>query len=272
MQTFQIPSQDAVLHARLEGPANAPVITLLHTLATTMALYDEQARDLAASYRVLRLDMRGHGQSTAGPNTSTGQTDPETAYTLAALAQDVITVWDHLGIKTSHLLGLSIGGMIALEVALTHPSRVTSLIAADCRADVPPPFLALWPARRALLAEHGLSAVADATLPTWFTPSALPEAIAEARAMILETSPAGYYGATRALEGVNITPRLPSLKTPTLFLAGSNDGVFPQAAHAMAEASPNSRAHIIQGPAHLPNLEAPAAFAAAITPFLKANA
>ena len=262
VQTLSLRASDGKtrLHACLQGPADAPFITLLHTLATHSALFDEDAARLGQQYRVLRLDMRGHGHSQPGP---TGH-----GYTLPGLATDVLAAWDQLGIKTSHLLGLSIGGMVALEVALAAPARVTSVIAADCRADAPPPFLALWPARRALLLDGGLGAVADATLPSWLTPAAPAEAVAKARAMILATSPAGYVAATHALEGVRLAPRLPGLQPPSLFLAGSNDGLFPAAARAMADAVPTSRLAILQGPAHLPNLEAPEAFHAAIQPFL----
>jgi 3-oxoadipate enol-lactonase len=158
--------------------------------------------------------------------------------------------------------------MIALELSLTQPTRVTSLVAGDCRADAPPAFLALWPARRALLAEHGLEALADATLPSWLTPTASAAAVAEARAMIKATNPDAYVAATCALEGVDLLPRLPLLQTPTLYLAGEQDGAFPAALAAMADITPNSRLQLIQGAAHLPNLEAPEAFAAAVLPFL----
>jgi 3-oxoadipate enol-lactonase len=258
--TLSSPEGEALLHARLDGPDAAPVLTLLHTLATSSALYEINLPALTAHHRVLRIDMRGHGQSTAG-------TPGPKGWTLAALAADVVHVWDHLGIKASHLLGLSIGGMIALEVALAHPPRVHSLIAADCRADAPPPFLALWPARRALLADHGLEALADATLPSWLTPAASPAAIAHARAMILATSPHAYVAATRALEGVDILPRLAGLAVPTLYLAGREDGAFPAALKTMAEIT-NSPLHLIDNTAHLPNLEAPAAFAAAVLAFI----
>lgn len=262
MQQLSLSASDGEtrLHACLQGPPDAPVVTLLHTLATHSALFDDDAARLASRWRVLRLDMRGHGQSQPGP---TGH-----GYSLPMLAADVLTAWEQLGIACSHLIGLSIGGMIALEVALAAPSRVTSIVAADCRADAPPPFLALWPARRALLVDGGLDAVADITLPTWLTPAAPPQAMDKARAMILATSPAGYVAATHALEAVAIAPRLPRLRPPALFLAGSNDGLFPAAARAMAEAVPSSRFTILQGPAHLPNLEAPDAFHAAVQPFL----
>jgi 3-oxoadipate enol-lactonase len=264
-QAFTIPSADgeALLRASLDGPETAPetapVLTLLHTLATSTALYARNMPALAADYRVLRLDMRGHGHSTPGS---------QRRWTIKSLAEDVGHVWNHLGIETSHVLGLSIGGMIALELALGWPTRVTSLIAGACRADAPPAFRALWPARRALLAQHGLEALADATLPSWLTAKASPAAMAEARAMIMATSPDAYLAATYALEGVDLLPRLPLLQTPTLYLAGEHDGAFPAALAAMAEITPNSRLLLIEGAAHLPNLEAPKPFAAAVLPFL----
>jgi 3-oxoadipate enol-lactonase len=267
-RTFQIPaaSGGARLHAVLEGPEGKPVMTCLHTLATNASLFDGGMERLTRHYRVLRIDLRGHGQSTAGAR----QDDLQTAYTLTELAADVVAVWDALAIGSSGVLGLSLGGMIALELGLSHPARVDSLIAAACRADAPPVFRETWQARRAILAEGGLKAVADVTLPTWLTPEAPPEAVAQARQMIEATSIAGYAGATRALEGLDLLPRLPGLTRPTMFLVGSRDGPHPAAQREMAAATPGSRFVEIDGPAHLINLEAPDAFLDAVLDFFEA--
>jgi 3-oxoadipate enol-lactonase len=264
-RALQLPaaSGGARLHVLLDGPEGAPVITCLHTLATNADLFDADMARLMRDHRVLRIDFRGHGRSTAGPR----QDDPQAAYTLAELAADVVAVWDALEIGTSSVLGLSLGGMIALELGLAHPARVDCLIAAGCRADAPPVFRETWQARRAILAEGGLKAVADVTLPTWLTPAASPEAVAQARRMIEATSVAGYAGATRALEGLDLLPRLPGLTRPALFLVGSNDGAHPAAQREMAAATPGSRFVEIDGPAHLLNLEAPEAFADAALDF-----
>jgi pimeloyl-ACP methyl ester carboxylesterase len=118
---------DAQIAAVVDGCDGAPWLTLLHALATDHRLWDLQVAALSERFRVLRLDMRGHGASSIGVS---GAID------LARLAADVRGVWDSLGIHRSSIMGLSIGGMIALELALDHGDRVERMVVADCRADV----------------------------------------------------------------------------------------------------------------------------------------
>ncbi len=264
-----IRSGDALLHARIEGRPGAPFITCLHALATDSRLWEPQLAALCGSFQILTIDMRGHGRSTPGSDAGLAA-----AFTLDSLAADVVAVWDALGISQSAVLGLSIGGMLGLELALAHPERVTALVAADCRADAPQPFKAMWPARRAVLADGGLEAVADATIATWFghlRSSAPHPAEALARAMITATSPAGYAGASRALEGLDLLPRLPGMTRPVLYVVGSEDGVHPAAMRAMSAATPGSALIELPGAGHLASLEQPEAFSAAVLPFLRGS-
>jgi 3-oxoadipate enol-lactonase len=115
------------LHAVIDGPADRPWLTCLHTLASNLHLWDDQAPELAKSFGTLRLDARGHGQSTAD----------NPAGSLEELAADVAAVWDAFGIERSDILGISLGGMTGVGLALDYPDRVGKLIAADCRLDAP---------------------------------------------------------------------------------------------------------------------------------------
>src|SRR5215208_1403836 len=95
------------LHVVVDGRSDGPWLTCLHALASNLRLWEPQVGPLGAAFRVLRMDARGHGESTAD--------DP--AGSVDDLAADVTAVWDALGIERSHVLGLSLGGMIGIGLA-----------------------------------------------------------------------------------------------------------------------------------------------------------
>jgi 3-oxoadipate enol-lactonase len=259
---FFVAAGGNTLHALIEGSGGRPWLTCLHTLATNLHLWDGLASTLAAEFRLLRIDARGHGESTA----------VHPASSFAELSDDVVAVWDALGIERSHILGLSMGGITGLALALDYPERLERLIAAGCRADAPDFFRKMWPERRRLLREGGFPAIADATLPNWFTEETRrdrPHLPALARDMILGTSPAGYVGASWALEGLDLKPRLGAIRSPTLALAGAQDGQYPAALREIAMAIPQARYAEIPDAAHLSCLEAPERFAEIVLDFLR---
>src|SRR5919108_203298 len=106
------------VHYTLEGPAAAPVVTLSHSLATDLAMWDPQVPALTARYRVLRYDTRGHGGTDAPPG----------PYTLELLTEDIRALLQALGIVQTHFIGLSMGGMIGQMLALRYPLLLQSLM------------------------------------------------------------------------------------------------------------------------------------------------
>ena len=106
------------VHYTLEGPATAPVVTLSHSLATDLTMWDPQMSVLTSRYRVLRYDTRGHGgtEAPAGP------------YTLETLAEDAHGLLQALGISRTHFIGLSMGGMIGQLLALQYPQMLYSVV------------------------------------------------------------------------------------------------------------------------------------------------
>src|SRR6185436_18375617 len=100
----------------LDGPATAPVVTLSHSLATDLSMWEPQMKALTARYRVLRYDTRGHGGTDA----------PAGAYSLGQLADDARALLQALGIAKTHWVGLSMGGMIGQTLALASPELFLS--------------------------------------------------------------------------------------------------------------------------------------------------
>ena len=106
--------EDVRLYWKLDGAPDLPVLILLNSIGTDMALWETSVPHLLPAFRLLRIDTRGHGASDA----------PDGDYSLAMLADDVIAVMDAAGVQTAAIAGVSLGGMIAMELALTYPTRL----------------------------------------------------------------------------------------------------------------------------------------------------
>ena len=254
------------LHTRVDGPAGAPWIVLSNSLGANLSMWEPQAAMLARYYRVLRYDTRGHGDSPT----------PAGGWTLDDLVVDVVRLMDAYGIERADFMGLSMGGMTGLGLALAHPGRVGRLICADARADAPEPFRQNWDARIAKVEEGGLAAILPMTLESWLSAdwrAANPEGVAAVEAMVLGNDAAGYVGCCRALKGLDYLRHLGGMRVPVLYIAGEQDkGAPPAVMRAMAEATPGSRFVEIAGAAHVANLNAPDAFNAAVADFLGLSA
>ena len=254
------------LETRVDGPGgDAPWLVLCNGIATDHRVWDAQIPAFAAAYRVLRYDTRGHGGSSA----------PAGAYDFAMLVDDVIAVLDHHGVARASLLGLSLGGMTGLGVALRYPERLTALVCCNARADAPPPFVKSWDDRIAAIAAGGTAAIVPGTLERWLGPAtreADPGLVARLGEMILRTSPAGFAGCAAALKQLDFLRELGGIKTPTLYVAGENDAGAPvEAMRAMAAATPGAKLAIVPQAAHISNLDNPAGFLDAVGPFLGLN-
>ena len=261
--TFRVPLDGGVtLAARADGAIGKPWVVLAHALGCDMSLWDGLVPALTATHRVLRYDARGHGASDASPG----------PYSFDGLAGDMVAVMDHAGVEQADIIGLSMGGMTALGIALGHPGRVRRIVCANARAAFPPAGVTMWSDRAAAVAQGGMAAVVDDTLARWFvdaTRTNRPEAIDHARRMILATSTEGYRGCAAALGSLDYLDRLGGIGCPALYIAGEFDGAAPPEAMAtMAAATPEARFELLAGVAHISVLEAPDAFAGAVTAFL----
>ncbi len=245
-------------HVALDGPPGAPAILLMHSLATSLRVWDAQAEALGRGFRVVRFDLRGHGL-----------TEPSTTpFTIEDLAADALAVLDACGIAAAHVGGVSIGGMIAQAVATLAPSRVTSLILCDTALALPPPEV--WRQRAATVRADGLAGLVDATMARWVSPAfAATPAGRGLRAGFLRTPPEGYAAAAEALALADLTEATARLRVPALVLVGEADPSTPvAAAEALRAAIPGAGLVVIPGALHLPPVEHADAVTAAIHAFL----
>lgn len=252
------------LHYSVEGPADGDWIVLSNSLATDLRLWDYEASYLAERFRVLRYDTRGHGQSGASP----------APYGFDQLTADVVALMDHLEIAKADFLGLSLGGMTALAMGVSHPDRVKRILCCDARADAPEPYKAIWDGNIEKLHNSDVHALCEPTLARWFTAPYLADAANSAkldkvRDMFNSTAADGYEGVARCLQSLDLLKDLGSLPHDVLYVGGADDMAAPVAVmQAMAEATPKARFVEIAEAAHLSNLEQPETFKAAILGFL----
>jgi 3-oxoadipate enol-lactonase len=246
----------------LEGPASAPVVTLSHSLATNLSMWDPQVPALTSRYRVLRYDTRGHG----------GTDTPEGPYTLEQLAEDARALLRSLGIARTHFIGLSMGGMIGQVLGLRYPEILSSLVLCDTSSRVPADAGPMWEERIRVAQTQGMEPHVEPTLGRWFTApfrEAHPEVVEPIRSMLRSTSPHGYIGCCRAIARLDLTDRLPEIAVPTLILVGEDDPGTPVAAsRVMQERIKGSELVILRSASHLSNLEQPEAFNRAVNDFL----
>jgi 3-oxoadipate enol-lactonase len=254
------------IHYELEGPESAPVVTLSHSLATDLSMWDPQVPVLKSGYRVLRYDTRGHGGTDA----------TEGSYTLDQLAEDVKALLQALGISKTHFMGISMGGMIAQTLALKHPGILRSLILCDTSSRIPEEALPIWQERIGLAQKQGMDSLVAATMERWFTASfrkrSLP-VLGKIRGMIRATPLKGYVGCSRAIMRLNLTERLGEIALPTLIVVGEDDPGTPvSASQAIHEQMKGSELVILKSAAHLSNIEQQDAFNTAVLGFLRRRA
>lgn len=247
---------------RLDGPAGAPALVLANSLGTTLRLWDAQVPRFAARYRLVRYDMRGHGQSDvpAGP------------YSLEQLGGDLLALLDALDIAEASICGLSLGGLVGQWVAVEHPARVRSLILANTAARIG--SVASWDERIAAVHTGGMAAIRDAAVARFLSEGFRRAHPAETRAvaaMLESTPPEGYVAACGALREADLRAVVGNIRARTLVLGGTRDESTPTAqARALAAAIPNSELTIFAGAAHLSNVEMGDTFTSRVLAFLDA--
>ncbi len=236
-----------------------PWLILSNSLATDRGMWRLQLAELQSRFTVLCYDTRGHGQSSVS--------DEE--YRFDTLAADVVALMDHLDVDRANFMGLSMGGMTGLALALADPDRVERVVCCDARADAPDGYKAMWDDNIALSESSGMDAVADRTMPRWFSPAfhadpANASLLASIRNMILRTPPEGYRKAARCLQTLDLLRSLDQVSLPVQFIVGEQDPAATlSVVQEMADRVSGAQVQVIPGAAHLSNLENPDAFLAA---------
>ena len=257
---MKIRTNDIETNYTIEG--EGPWVTMSHSLACNISMWDEQARVLARDFKVLRYDTRGHGGSSAPPG----------PYTLEQLADDAKALFDALGITRTHWIGLSMGGMIGETFALKYPGFFRSMVLADTTSRRPPNAEQMWGDRVKAAREKGMEGVRQGTLERWFTEpyrKARPDVTDRIGRDILATPVEGFAGCCDAIAKIDVLDRLKEIDCPALVIVGAEDhGTPPEMARAIHENLRGSELVIIPSAAHLSNVEQPDVFNKAMTAFL----
>jgi 3-oxoadipate enol-lactonase len=249
---------DIDIHVQAAGLPGKPALLMLHSLGTTLHVWDVQAEQLSAHFHVIRPDLRGHGLTTTTPG----------PYSIEQLAADALALLDTLGIREAHVAGLSVGGMIAQAIATEAPDRVLSLMLCDTAMTLPP--AQAWHDRAIQVRKDGIAPISDAVMARWVTPGFISSPAAMGlRTMLLRTAAEGYAATTDAIAVADLTAGTAALRVPTLVLVGDQDLATPvDSAKTLASAIEGSSLQVIPGAAHISTVEAPNAVADAIAAFL----
>jgi 3-oxoadipate enol-lactonase len=235
-----------------------PPIVLIHALGLDHRLWEPQLSALAIGHTVYVYDVRGHGASDV----------PFMPYTLTDFADDLAGLLDALGIADAHLVGLSMGGMIAQEFALSWPDRVRSLVLADTTSEYPQEARRAFAERARIAEERGLGPLLEPTMDRWFTPEFRrdhPAEVERIRDILAVTDPRGYAASCRAIASIDVTERLVNIQAPSLVLVGAADtSTPPDMALKIHEYIPGSGYEVIPDAAHLINLARPDLFNRAV--------
>lgn len=240
---------DQPLAYREDGDCDAPILLMGSSLGTDGRMWDPQVPALAPHFRVVRYDHLGHG----------GSLVPDGPYTLDRLGEAVLDLVDALRIDEFAYAGLSLGGLVGPWLALNAPKRVTRLTLVCTAAQFPPAHL--WRDRAATVRAGGMTAVSAAVVQRWFTPVYAvthPEVVAEHLGRLETVAPEGYAACCEAIADADLRGDLPRIDAPTLCVAGADDPATPPASlELIAAAVPGARLEILDGAAHLANLEQP---------------
>jgi pimeloyl-ACP methyl ester carboxylesterase len=230
-------------------------LVLVHGVGLDRRMWDACVPALAERHRVTSVDLRGHADSPPA----------EPGVTLADLAGDVLEVLD----RPAHLVGFSLGALVATEAALLRPEAVASLtLVSSVALRTPEETRAVTARLRTARADFPASV--DAAIDRWFTPAwqaAAPETVARVRATLLANDLDSYLACYELFTTADaeLWPRLPGIGVPTLAVTGGADpGSTPAMSAALASVIPQATSVVLPGARHLLAFEAPERLAAEI--------
>ncbi len=241
------------------GDSSAPAIVLAHSLGADLSVWDQVVPYLSESWRVIRWDMPGHGDSelSEGPGR------------MEALCSLLLSGLDDLGVDQFHAAGISLGGMVSLALSQQHPQRVLSLAMLDSGPVLHPSLQ--WVQRAAQVRSEGMEPLVEPTMERWFTPEFRTGEHAawyrRTRNSFLECQPEGYAYCCEVIATTDLREGLPGVTGPTLLITGSDDaGATPAQMDVLFEAIPGAvRAPIVlKNARHMTCVEHPLAVADAL--------
>ena len=248
------------LHYSSAGNPDGFPLVFINSLGTDLRIWKKVVPRFADRYQVIRYDKRGHGLSDC----------PRAPYSIREHARDLAGLFDQLNIEKAILVGISVGGMIALDFAATWPERAQSLVLCDTAPKIG--TAVLWNERITTLRQHGMTSLSDAILSRWFSPAFAqnnPAAYRGYANMLTRMPVTGYTGTCEAIRDADLTAVAQTITAPTLILCGAEDlATPPELVRGLCKQIPHATYREIPNAAHLPCIEQPDRMAELIANFL----
>jgi pimeloyl-ACP methyl ester carboxylesterase len=242
--------------------STGPVVVLLHGVGSSSSTWDELLPLLGEQFTVIAADYRGHGESDA----------PEPPYALADFVDDHFRLLDELGIQTAHVVGFSIGAIIAQAIALAQPSRTSSLVLLNTIGARTPEERARALERLEIIRSSDPHDVAEASAVRWFSPDFIarrPDLVRGEVDIVAATRAIPYAAAYEVLATTELIDQIDTIGCPVLIVTGENDvGSTPRMSRAVQERLPGSELVVVDDLRHYLHIEAAEYIAGLITGFL----
>ena len=233
------------------GPRRGTPVVLVHPVGLDLSYWDGQIEALRPTYDVVAFDLPGHGRS---PGTPSDWTLNKAAAVLAGVIRG-------LGSPDAHVVGLSVGGMIAQALALAEPGLVRSLTLIDTAASFPDAGRAGMRARAEAARRGGMAAVLSSTLERWFTPetrAGRPDLVDRVTKTLLRDDPMVHAAMWDMIAALDLAGELHRISCPALILVGEHDPSSPPAAaRQLREGIAGARMRVIADASHMAPLERP---------------
>ena len=257
-----VQSGGARIRYTVSGAAGAPALLLAHSLGASSEMWTPQLAPLEQHFRVIRYDARGHG----------GSSVPDGEYSLAELGGDALAVLDATATDRAEVCGISMGGQLAMWLAIHAPQRVERIVLANTAARIG--SAQGWAERIDTVRTSGMASLAASVRGRWLTPEyadAHPDVAGALVARLIATSPAGYIGCCAAIRDADLSGDLARIAAPALVIGGEHDPATTIAdAEALCAGLHDARLVRLSA-AHLSNVEAADRFTRELTAFLEAE-
>jgi 3-oxoadipate enol-lactonase len=243
------------------GMSGGTPIIFIHSLGCQSQYWEPVMRLLPAESDLIAYDLRGHGTSDIPPE----------PYTISDHVRDLGNVMAFCEVDSAVLVGISLGGMIAMAYTAAFPASVKGLVLCDTSTTIGTTIG--WNERIDSVRQFGLDALADTIMARWFAPSFKEQQSAcyqSCKAMFIGSSATGYIANCAVVRDTNLADQAPHIAAKTLVMCGTEDvATPPHLCRKLAETIPGAAFEVIADAGHLPCIEQPAAVAALISSFLK---
>jgi pimeloyl-ACP methyl ester carboxylesterase len=248
-----------LLHYETTGQGRP--LVFIHGLGSSTRDWEYQVDDFSRSYEVITFDLRGHGQSDKPPG----------PYSIPMFAEDTAALLKELGVGSAHVVGVSLGGAVALQLALDHPELVKTLTvvnSAPAMHGSPEQIKQEVDRRVAIVQQVGMRAMGEALAPNLFPDPEQTDLRTTFVERWAENDPRAYIDATRSVAEWNVLDKVTSIECPTLVIAAEYDYSPVAVKEAYVKLMPNAQLVVIRGAHHGVPMEKPAEFNSVLAAFL----